>query len=99
VIVGIEEQSGTCKAYQGIYPTVLRSGSAMRITYGIIDRSKVSVKMYDVCGRKVAQIYSGFPVQNLLDITYRPTNLPNGIYFVYVERDNDVDVKKIVITR
>lgn len=99
IVVGAEENKAGNVVFEGVYPTVARGGSKLRISYMMPGNSKTSVRLYDVVGRRVCNIYEGTPENGILDISYTAVNLSNGVYFLKTENDEKVKVQKIVVTR
>lgn len=99
IIIGTEENEERAIPYQGVYPTVVRAGSPMSITWSAPTACRIRIRMYDVVGRYVTQIYDGSPDRGILDMSFRTVNLPAGIYFVRIESDEKETVHKVIITK
>lgn len=98
VVIGVEEEkAGGAITIEGIYPTIARSGSDIRIAYIMPMDAETKISMYDVVGRKISTIYQGKPEYGIINTSYNTRDLAAGVYYVVVEGPDKSIRKKIVI--
>lgn len=76
----------------------------INIEYYLEDESEASLQVFDIHGRLVSQIQQGQNIQGRQQLNWNGssdtgTELPNGIYLLYLRADNKITVKKIMLTR
>lgn len=69
------------------------------IQYSIPKDGEISVKVFDVTGRKVKDLYSGFRKAGTYTETFNGINLASGIYFLRVENLGNVVVQKLSLIK
>ena len=70
-----------------------------KIVYNIKNKSNVSLKVYDIVGKKVATLVSGVVEAGEHSIRFDGSNLSSGMYFVRVESEGEASVQKIVLVK
>lgn len=78
-------------------PNPFRSGTTL--TYRVPDGGEVSVQVYDVYGRAVADLVSGSVAPGSYEVEFRPGDLPDGIYFCTVRSGGSVSSRKVILAR
>ncbi len=69
------------------------------INYNIPQRTFVSVKIYDVLGRHVAQLVDGIIQRGNHSVRFDGTNLPSGVYFCSINAGTFHQVKKMLLMK
>ncbi|MBI3766155.1 MAG: T9SS type A sorting domain-containing protein, partial [Ignavibacteriales bacterium] len=70
-----------------------------KITYGLPERSKVVLKIYDVVGQELATLVDEVQDAGLKSITWEPAREPSGIYFYKLTAGRFTDTKKMLLIR
>jgi len=94
-LVGEEESAvGGRRSAVNLYPNPTRG--IVNCQFGIVDFQRVTLKVFDLCGREVAVVMDGeLPVGEHL-VSFDMSALPQGVYLVRVVSDNGVSVGKVV---
>lgn len=71
--------------------------TASQLQLNILQTSNLSVSLYSLNGRKVAELFNGSASAGALNLNLTTSNLAPGIYSVMVKAENTVFVRKIVI--
>jgi hypothetical protein len=69
------------------------------IEYSIPQSSFVSIKVYDMLGREVADLVSKHHETGTYLVEWNASNISSGIYFYTIRSGNFVDTKKMVMTK
>jgi hypothetical protein len=69
------------------------------IDYALPQAGEVTLKAYDVLGREVAMIYSGYQTSGFHTMVWNAQDLPSGIYFVHLSSNNDNAVKRVLLMK
>ena len=80
-----------------VFPNPARSGSAT-VRYHSRFSGLGSLAVFDVLGRKVREIESGFIAAGDFAFTFSTRDLPSGIYFVRLALADDYRVEKLIVT-
>ncbi len=94
--IGIEEET-----YVRItnVPTVNITPSpfykAVNITYSLPTRERLTIDIFDASGRLVDNLFSA-ETQGKGRVRWQPLDLPNGVYFVKIEKPSGSSVAKII---
>ncbi|MGB3480531.1 MAG: C25 family cysteine peptidase [bacterium] len=80
-----------------VYPNPCRS--TMYIEYGLgqYTREDVYLRIYDVTGRLVENIFSGRSKAGMNEFYVEPGKLSTGIYFIKVETDSYEETQKVIL--
>jgi hypothetical protein len=79
------------------YPNPFNPTTA--INYDIPQRTFVSVKIYDVLGREVAQIVNEVKQPGRYSVRFDGTNMSSGAYFYSITAGNFHQVKRMVLVK
>ncbi|MCI5056735.1 MAG: T9SS type A sorting domain-containing protein [Flavobacteriales bacterium] len=96
--VGLEEFSDKGVIYElGPNPVTHR----LNIFYGVFEKSQVSITIFDIHGRMVAQLSDEKMINNKYEAIWKPDpSLENGHYFVVMKvNDTQVQTKKVILKR
>jgi hypothetical protein len=69
------------------------------ITFTLPEESDVSLKVFDMLGREVADLAKGKWAAGSHSVSFDAQNLPNGIYLYKLNAGNFVDIKKMVLMK
>ena len=69
------------------------------INYNLPVDSKVSIKVYDLVGKVVAELVNGIQSAGNHSINFNAKNLTSGIYFYRINAGNYSDVKKMILIK
>ena len=83
--------------YKGISPNPTRGN--LRMQFNSPDQRRVGIKLYDVTGRCVKEIFDGNMRIGLNQISVRTKKLSAGIYFIRIETDDDLITEKVIILK
>ncbi len=70
---------------------------ASQLSLTLPEQASLSVSLFSMNGRKVAELFSGNAQAGVLNFNLTKNNLATGIYSVMVKADNVVFVRKITI--
>jgi hypothetical protein len=93
---GHETQYPSPILFESIYPNPARSNLTIKFTCS--NEREVTIKLYDVVGRMVEQVFNG-RATGVNEIPFAAENLAAGVYFVRIEAENDIINRKIVLLR
>jgi hypothetical protein len=103
-LVGIEEEKMVSIKEETIkiFPNPFKKSVKIKLIPKV--NKSVTVKIYDVCGRVVANLFTGKTEKSELtlvwDGTFSPGKLlPGGIYFCHIKSGNSGIVKKLIFIR
>jgi hypothetical protein len=69
------------------------------LTFDIPKASEVKINIYDIQGRKVTDLYSGWCSAGTYRTTFNATDLPSGIYFCRMEAGNFTQARKLLLLK
>lgn len=69
------------------------------IKYSISNKSYVSLKVYDLLGREVAELVSTDQTTGSYSVEFNASQLASGVYFYKIMAGDFVDVKKMILLR
>lgn len=69
------------------------------LSYHLPQGAFVSLKIYDLSGREVAEIFRGFQQVGSYDITFNGNGLPSGIYLAHLIAGSNQAVQKVVLMK
>ena len=79
------------------YPNPFNSNTT--ISYYLPYSSKISLKLFDVLGNEIQNIYSGLNNYGFHTINFTAKNISSGIYFYQLYGDNFNSTKKMILLR
>lgn len=94
--VGVEENLNSFAL--NVYPNP--SNQMSTISYRLTEKSAVKLEVYDVLGKKVADLANANQSEGAysVEVSKADNNLKNGIYFIRLSVNNAVTTTKLVIT-
>jgi len=72
---------------------------ATMITYSLANESQVSLKIYDVMGREVAELVSGRQAAGSYNVEFNASSLASGTYIYKLTAGDFISVKKMVLLK
>jgi hypothetical protein len=72
---------------------------ATTIRFGLPEAGKVGLTVYDVTGRQISTLLSGWRDAGYHEVIWDASNLPSGIYFYRIETDQFTAVKKMALIK
>ena len=69
------------------------------IAYDIPNTSHVTLVIYDILGRQVAQLVNGERTPGRYQATFNPGGLPSGVYFYKLQAGAYHDTKKLLLLK
>ncbi|MGB9591937.1 MAG: glucoamylase family protein, partial [Candidatus Kryptoniota bacterium] len=69
------------------------------VQYIITEKSHVIIRIYDVLGRKVDELYNGLQLPGTYSTLFNATNYPSGVYFCSLDVDGLRFVQKMILTK
>lgn len=69
------------------------------IRFALPKSGNVTLKVYDILGREVANLVSGFKAAGEYMVDFDASALTSGVYFYRLESDGYVDVKRMVLLK
>ncbi len=79
------------------YPNPFNSSTT--ISYGLADASNVTIRIFDILGRRVTSLLGGFQHAGWHSIEWEAADMPTGVYYYRLEAGNSVLVKKLSLVR
>ncbi len=82
--------------------SVIRANNGnVEITFSVPVAGRVNVSVFDVSGRKVAELYDGWATSGIHHITWNParTALRSGVYLYTIRMDKEIRSHKLIILR
>lgn len=73
--------------------------SATSIEFGLPTAGYVSVKIYDILGRRIVTLFDGIKAEGNHKIVWSPQNLASGVYFYRIESPASTLTKKMVLLK
>ena len=69
------------------------------IDYSINKASNIKITIYDVSGRMVEILESGYKNQGNYNLLWNASNKSSGIYYIQIQSDENVVTEKIVLLK
>jgi len=95
--IGDEVDASSAFGLQSCFPNPFNKRSTL--TYNLRERGRVSLKVYDVCGKEVATLATGLQSAGQHDLIFSGENLSNGIYLCVLRSGNLLTSKRLVLQR
>lgn len=96
--VGIEPgRIPTSFELQQNYPNPFNPSTVIR--YSIPTAGNVTLKIYDLLGRELRSLVSGYQQRGAYEVVFNADGLPSGTYFYEIRSGNFADVKKMILIR
>lgn len=70
-----------------------------KISYGLKERSRVSLKIFDALGREVKEIVNALQDAGWYSVSFDASGLASGTYFCRLQAENYVEVKKLSLLK
>ncbi len=69
------------------------------IVIQIVEPTDVKISVYDLVGKKIAQLYSGYLQKGKYEFSFDGTQFPSGIYFYEVQTPKFQEVRKMILAK
>ena len=70
-----------------------------KISYSISERTNASLKIFDLLGSQVVELFNGEIEAGSYDINFNAINLPSGIYFYRLQAGENIETKKMILLK
>ena len=70
-----------------------------RLSYGLPEPGRVSIRVYDVAGRYVTTLIDKDRTAGIYSVTWEALDAPSGIYLVRLEAGNHCTIKKVMLMK
>jgi len=98
-VVGVEDDEALVNTFSlsQNYPNPFNPATIIK--YSIAEPGLVSLKVYDVLGREVANLVNDFKSAGSYDITFNASGLASGVYMYKIESGSFVESKKMILIK
>ena len=79
------------------YPNPFNPSTA--ISYDVPSDMNISLVVYDVRGRMVAELANGMRLQGRYDVIWNAENQSSGVYFMKLVTDNNMKTQKMMLVK
>jgi Secretion system C-terminal sorting domain len=69
------------------------------ILYGIPRAAFVTVKVFNVLGQEVREVFSGYQGAGIYNFSFDASELSSGVYLYRIQAGNSVDIKRMVLVK
>jgi Secretion system C-terminal sorting domain len=69
------------------------------VSYTVMERGAVELKLYDITGREVQTLFSGSRSKGKYDLTFDASNIASGTYFLKLNEGDSFHSKKITLIK
>ena len=69
------------------------------INYSIPENIYLNLSIFDIRGRKVVELYSGYRFKGIYSIQWNASRYASGLYFINIKTDNFVSTKKMTLIK
>jgi len=59
----------------------------------------IKLKIFDILGNEVDELYSGYKNAGLHSLTFNGSNLASGVYFYQLQFENSIITKKLLLLK
>lgn len=73
------------------------SGGEVYIEFNIERFTRASIAVYDISGRKIAELTSNYYLPGIHKVTWKPSGLPAGAYYYTIETDHHSESGQIIL--
>ncbi len=84
------------KLYQN-YPNPFNPTTT--INYDVAQSGLVTIEIYDIVGRKVAELVNGVKAAGTYSVQFDASNLSSGVYFARLQAGNNVQMQKMTLLK
>jgi len=79
------------------YPNPFNPSTVIR--FGLPSRSFVSVRLFNILGQEVANLFGGYRMAGVYELRFDASNLTSGMYFYRIQTDNAVATKRMILIK
>ena len=84
-------------ALTGVFPNPFNAST--KVTYSLPIRSQVTLQLFDLRGRQVAELFEGMQTVGVHTATLNASGLASGLYFVRLEAAQQTETQKVMLVR
>jgi hypothetical protein len=95
-VVEIQLHPQTAKLL-GNYPNPFNPTT--KIKYQVSEAGKVSIKIYDVVGKEIAELVNENKGPGIYEVDFEASDFPSGIYFYNISSNNFTETKKMILIK
>ncbi len=81
------------------HPNPVMQGAVSRITFDLPEATDVTLDVYDLLGKKVTTLVSGWQAAGIHDATFQTGRLPMGVYMIRLNAGGTLQQGRLVISR
>lgn len=100
-LVGVKEKSNSGQPSEfrlnQNYPNPFNPSTV--ITYSLAERSMVELNVYDLLGRKAAELVNGTENAGVHSVTFDASKLSTGVYFYTLKAGKNIETRKMMVIR
>ena len=79
------------------YPNPFNPSTTMDIH--LPNDSFVDLSIYNIMGQRIEILYSGIMESGINKMTWNPSNMTSGIYFIKFESNNTIKTQKVLLVK
>ena len=69
------------------------------LSYDLVRDGDITLTIYDIAGRKVEELYSGFQIAGPYEINWQPQEIPAGVYFGRLTNGDRAEIQKLILLK
>jgi hypothetical protein len=69
------------------------------VKFNLPKAGDVSLKLYDILGKEVDNLFTGFLSAGYFQINFNASALSSGVYFYRLETENFADIKRMLMVK
>ena len=69
------------------------------LSYDLVRDGDITLTIYDIAGRKVEELYSGFQIAGPYEINWQPQVIPAGVYFGRLTNGDRAEIQKLILLK
>jgi hypothetical protein len=96
-VLAVKRKSPAALTFTGAFPNPFNTTVSIRFT--LPDDGRVSVRAYDILGRKAADLFDGDLAAGEKDVLWKPENLSGGVYLVHIATPYGSHTTKILLLK
>jgi len=100
IVVGVEKEDNSLPIVYSLsqnYPNPFNPST--KIEFALPKSGVISLTVYDILGRKVAELVNGSLTAGYHTVNFNASNLSSGVYFYRLEAGDFVSVKKLMLLK
>ncbi len=99
-MVGINQISSELPAVFNLYQNYPNPFNPLtKIKFDVPEKSSISLKIYNISGKEIANLYNGNVNAGVFEVNWNATNFSSGVYFLKFSSEKYSAIKKLVLTK